>query len=366
MVWVNRQHGYTPIGLDIQGPAVHAVQFVQHGGTCALHAADSQPIEPSDESDSGRAAVLDALATLLRAGSFVGKRAISVLPSEAVDIRPIRLPKGVGPEDGARFHEALRMEARSCLLYDPQNAVVDYMPLPETAPRDSEEGLALLLVAVRRETAHQHLALLKAAGLTCLHLDIRPCAAMRVVPASEAPVALIELEESRTCISVVVGGKLAFSRGLKSGWRSLVDVLVSEFDTDMDSVGAMLTTYGVNQQGKASVDLARAEESGMVARETIPAVLFETCVVALDQFAQEVRRTFEYFQMQPGGRPVEKAYLFGNMLVSNMEGYLADRLSLPVLRWNAHSAASARSTVEDLNDPALVVAAGLALRGQRL
>ena len=83
------------------------------------------------------------------------------------------------------------MEASSCLLYRPEDAVIDYLPI-HMETQLSSGGMQSLLIAARKECVNRHLALLRAAGLRSVHLDVGGCAAARLIGRDNAAIAIVD------------------------------------------------------------------------------------------------------------------------------------------------------------------------------
>ena len=363
-----KQKGYTPIGLDLRDTYVHAIQFHLEKGEPKLHAAARQPVADAEAVPVGVAPQVYALTTLLEAHPFVGRRVVSALPSGDVDIRPITLPDGVTPGKGPQFREALRMEARSCLLYGPENAILSYLPIDEPGQESNQDAASVLLVAAKKEIVNRHLALLKAVGLQCAHLDIHPCAALRVLNRREAAepgdaaFVTIELDREHATISLAAGLHLRFSRVVKLGLQTFVAQLMQALEIDAHEATQILSVYGIDPTGAAGLDLDGAATTGTLRAEALPLTVFEICSRALEQFAAEVRRTMHYFSLQRRGAAFTKAYTYGACLPARFEDFLTDALAIPVIRGDAFSPFSRDSGGTSANGAAFVVAAGLALR----
>lgn len=352
----------TPIGLDIRDTVVYAVQFESVDGELRLHAAACSRIEQEDSVSSGVPPVTRALKSLLSTYPFVGNKIITAIPSGKVDIRPLTLPAGVVPGNDTAFRDFLEAEAHSMFVYGSQNAILDYLPI-ESHIEGQETHKSILLVASEKENINRHLALLKTAGLDCVHLDIGPCAIARVLGEDDAMFAAIDIDLNQTIICIAQGPKMLFGRTIKLGTQQLIDELTIGLGVDKTQSARILQTFGINHSSSAKPCLERIQETGLVDSEVIPATLFEICGKALDKFAAELKRSIDYFLRQHQGSPVEKAYLMGALVPANLDVLLSEKLGVPTHLANAFSCISNGASKNISNSCSFVVASGLALRG---
>jgi type IV pilus assembly protein PilM len=351
---------YTPIGIDVRESSVHAVQFASDQGNPKVHVAATEPIVGAASSPAGVAPVVMALKSLVTGYPFVGRDVIGSVPSQDVDVRPIRLPEGVVPGDDDHFRSALNMEARSCLLYSPEEAVLDYVPLGVQSGGEGQHH-SVLLVAVKKESVNGHLALLRAAGLNCVHLDVVPCAAARILGNGEATHAAIDLDRRQTVVLMARGADLLFSRTIKFGFQVFVDEVMRTLNVDEVHAEHLLRGYGIEHGRAVRYDLQRIGETGMLVAESMRAIIFEVCSKAFDRFAGELRRSIDYFALQQRGGAIERVVLMGEFVPPGLGEFISDRLSIPAALTNALSRYGADESALP-GGCAYTIAAGLALR----
>ena len=357
---LRKNQKYTPIGIDVRESSVHAVQFAVSDGGLRLHVAASEPVVGAANEPDGAAPVVSALRCLLAGYPFVGRDAIGSVQSQDVDVRPIRLPEGTTPGDSDQFRSALKIEARSCLLYSPEEAVLHYVPL-EVQPGTDAQQHSVLLVAVKKNNVNGLIGVLRAAGFDCLHMDVVPCAAARILGDGEGSYAAIDLDRRQTLVLMARGADLQFSRTIKFGFQVFVDDLSRALNVDKAQAEHILRAYGIEHGRAVRYDLQRIAEGGMIEIESMRAVIFEVCSKALDRFAGELRRSMDYFALQRHGGVIERIALMGGLVPSGFGEFISDRLSVPA----SPSDALSRYTTDESVLPggcAHVVAAGLALR----
>lgn len=351
------KRSFTPIGLDIADTCIHAAQFTRDGDNYSLHHATQTPIEVSGDKEQDETAVSEAVRRVLCAG-FVGTQVVSALPSSAVDTRPIVLPRGVSPEDEVAFSEALYLEARSCLLYDPKDAVLNYLTFSDEADSKSKQT-ELLLIACRKDDAMQHLSLMRSSGARSEHIDSSACAAVRFLGQSDKVFAVVELDRDRCVVSIGRGRQLQFSRLMKSGIDRFTRAVTRDLEIDARLAERLLREKGIDHTVRFETNLIEAEMFGELPGDILPAGMYESCSTELEIFADELERSFAYFSGFRTAMSIEYAVLIGTVMPKGLDAFLSDRLRMPV-----SVGAPPESDGSDPEvDASSVVAAGLALRG---
>ena len=366
----NRTKYFTPIGIDVKDAAVVAVQYLVDHGIPSLHAAAMQRLVPNADPDERDAALRSALRSVIESQSFVGRRSVSAMARGDVEIRRLQLGASIEPDDGEIFEDELRNRARVTLLYDIDDAVLDYTPIG-SHNEDGETFFTVLLIAAPKTSVRRHLNLFGATGLNCSHLDVAPCAAARVYRDDRSTYALIDLDFESTVISVAQGEDLLFSRRLKFGMQSAIDSLAASMEIAPRDAAKMIRRYGIESSASIRCDLDDATANGKVNPEVIQATLFEICSPFFERLAGEVKRSIEYVSHQNHalfgrgpwiGGEVEQAILFGTLVPNRIEGFLSDRLDLPFSIAAPFGEGESAIEAVSANPSAFLVAAGLALR----
>lgn len=317
---------YSPIGIEVRHGAVLAAQCRLEGGAWRPFLTASEPLV---DASGASVPLLQALASIREHYPFAGNRAVAALSPADVEIRPLRLPKGVTPNPDGAFDALLRTEARSCLLYDPAEAVLDYLPLAEEmvdgAPRHT-----ILLIAARREKVNRFLAMLRQAGFRCEHLEVAPCAAARAVNETGGYYLMADIGEDQTVMSIAEGQRLLFSRVIKWGFGAWVQSLKRALDLRAEEARELLLSQGFDVEPGAPIDYATVMDTGALDPAVIPAALYEICSGAVSHLLKETRRTLDYFALLPDGGRVSQLVLLGDGLPRHLDTLLASRLKLPV------------------------------------
>ncbi len=308
---------YSPIGLNITDRAVFAIQFTISGGRAKVHHQVTVALE--DGVDGAELSALKAIRADMTTNAFHRRDVIASVHNHSVDMRKITLSKDLlsgTPE----FHEALVLEARPVLPYDPDHAVLDFLPISDHSEEPSEDNVYLLF-ASRKESINRQLAALSAAGFACLHIDAGPCAASRMFSSGET-VLLVEIDAHHLQVSVSQGTELLFSRTLSHGFIR--------------------------------------EDEG--AEQALSESATEVVDTAHENLVTEIKRSVEYFGHQRDAQPIDCGVLLGLPTPPEFVELLSKRLDFTIHEGTSFLTGS-QLEVEPFDDALeFAVASGLALR----
>lgn len=317
----------TPIGLHFCERALHAVQFGHNGRGNRLTASITGLLPPIEERTPE--ALADALRELSDSAPWIGRHVVAALPAEEVDIRPIRLADDVKPGNDARFRAALVAQSRAVLIYDPREAVLDFLHLPWN--REEPHAPAhVLLVATRKKRVNDYLSALNAARLRCLCLDIVPRAVVRALARSNECLLFVDIQPGHTLVSISQEGDLLFSRVIRRGIENIVTALSRETDLQHDAAYRTLQQVGIDHSGQFASDLNAPESVEALSERTVAAMIFEATLREWDQLAHEIQRSVEYFSLQPYGAPIQGVRVVGDIVPPGFDAFLSGRLGVPV------------------------------------
>lgn len=356
---LNRNREYTPIGLDIENGAICAVQFKRTRRGLRVHAT-AKSLATTTESTRNP---VEELRSVMHDANFVGHDVVSAISNTETDVRPIQLPAEIDSDRHPGFWDAVRMEASSCLLYTPEEAVIDYLPMRSDAER-RDGGMQILLIAARKECVNRHLALLRAAGLRSVHLDVGGCAAARLVGRNNESVAIVDYGPECTSITMARGPHLLFSRAIRTGHSALTAAVTKGLGISEHDAVHMLRTIGLRSESRSTTWMESVEREGRMSRDDLASTIFDTCYEVLDAFSGEIRRSLEYFSAQRQDFTPERVVLAGPLLPLNIEHCLSSKLPLPIELADSLATFADGNVERGHRDPAYVVAAGLAMRGE--
>jgi type IV pilus assembly protein PilM len=324
------QIGAAALGVDVGTGAIkvaetrrsgRGIELVRYG----IAATPAGAVEEGTILDHGAAAA--ALATLLRSSRIRQRQAVISINGPNVLARILRLPPI--PQDEVR--EAIRWEAERHLPFPVEEAVLDAQVVGEVT-EDGQRQLEVLLAAAPEAMAMTSLRVAEGAGLRAAAIELSALAMVRALTMRALPgtVAMVNLGASTTEVAIVRAGVPQVTRTIAGG------------------VGALL-------QG-----MAAASAGG----STVPAAALGG---VLDALTTQLRRSFDFYRAQYGGRQVDRILLCGGgARAGSLDRHLALEMEVPV------SVASpldgihlSRRLDEDAVSrvaPQLVTAVGLALR----
>jgi type IV pilus assembly protein PilM len=348
--------------LDLRAGSLQAVQFKRADDGWELHAAASERVCTDQEAVAGPEA-LAALKSLVDSDAFVGRRVVAALPNPEVDIRPVTLPQELPMDDAEAFLEMLQLEGRTSLLYPPEEAVLDYLPMASESSTENGARRRALLVAARKDHVYRFLAMLSQAGLECDQLDISPCATLRALNREVGCFAVLDLEAYGTEVTIAEGMDLHFSRTLRKGAQTLVDAVANGFEVDSAEARDLLMRYGVRSNAANRDDWEDVTGTGEMRDAAISSAVLEACSKQLQTLIDEIRRTVEYFSRQRHGSVPEELLLSGPLLPPGLDDFLSESLNLPTRMANGlHERVATDTEATEYSGEGFTTAAGLALR----
>lgn len=376
------------VGLDIGSSVVKAVQLKKAGRGYELEKFGIAEIYPGvDKRSAGvnrREARIEAVKQAMANGGISAKFAVSAVSGETIIIRYIQLPDM--PEN--ELKGAIRWEAEDYIPFPLDDVFLDSMILG----RGDVGGAAkidVLLVAAKKELVGEHMELLKAADLQPAIVDVDSFAFLNCFEANYLPnasevVALLNLGAEITNINIYIGGVSRFSRdiavagdAISQGIQQRLNCSFSraeelkfkegapvaggadEMDADVVGGSSLLDTIRGTVEKITGEDLAEDSPefvAGTVTKNT------------LANLVGEIRRSIQFFENQPNGKPVQRVAIGGGTAsLRNLDQYLARELSLPVelidpLRNIGFAGAAAEKAKLEKARPMLAVGIGLALR----
>lgn len=348
----------TPLlAIDIGSQSIKVAQLEGDPGKFELKNFGSMPLEPEAVTEGvvrDEEQVTDALMRLLAAEKITNRHTVISVAGEAVMVKKIRVPNL--PED--ELADAIQEEAEQYIPFDIDDVQIDYQVL-EGAPGfeehefedDEEDKLDILLVAVQNEIIDSRLAVLAAAGLKPVIVDLDVFAMANALANSRnvkdmGAVALIDLGHTFTHLNILLDGVSTFTRDIPVGGAMCTQNLVKQFQVEPKE--AEQFKYGVFPE-----EMERDEVVNII-------------LDSFDPIIEELHKAFEFFSSTSNSQ-VEKTFLVGGgALIPGVDGLIADRLSVPVEIFDPFESIRIPSTFDKKSlahmAPLAAVAIGLASR----
>ncbi|CCQ90195.1 putative MreB/Mbl protein [Nitrospina gracilis 3/211] len=348
----------TPLlAIDIGSHSIKVAQLDGDPGKFELKNFGLMPLEPESVTEGvvrDEEQVSDALTRLLAAEKINNRFAVVSVSGEAVMIKKIKVP--VLPEED--LAEAIQEEAEQYIPFDIDDVRIDYQVLEPSVTFDEhefedeeEEKLDILLVAVQNEIIDSRLAVLAAAGLKPVIVDLDVFAIVNALGNSRnvkdmGSVALLDLGHTFTHLNILMDGVSTFTRDIPVGGGLCTKNLVSRFQLEPKDAEAL--KYGV-----------LPEE---VEKDDVINVILDS----IDPIIEELHKAFEFFSSTSNSQ-VEKVFVMGGgALIPGVDGFIADRMAVPVELFDPFESIKIPSTFDKKAlahmAPMSAVAIGLASR----
>lgn len=222
--------GRTAVGLDI-GSGYVKVALVDHGGdqpeVCgvAIGPTPEGAVVDGEVIDPGR--VARAVKELMEEVGFRSRTVVTALGGHEVFIKNVELPRMKEAEAGP----VIRREAERHVPFDLDEVRLDFQILP---PRDAATSTEALLVAAKRDSVHDRVALLADAGIRAAALDIEAFALHNAFvhnypETAGGVVALVNVGRDVTNLNLIEEGVPVMTKDLPLGSRRVAESLQREF-----------------------------------------------------------------------------------------------------------------------------------------
>ena len=262
-----------------------------------------------DHTTTDEGSVVAAIRNLVRMEKISARDTAVALSGQAVLSKTIRLPRMSDRE----LAEAMRWEAEQHVPFDVADVNLDFRILPSGHATGGQ--MDVLLVAARKARVADRTALLSAAGLRPVVVDIDALALANAFEAAhglaEGPTALVDLGAGTTNVSIVTNGATLFQRAVALGGNRYTSAVQHAFGVDFDEAEAL-------KMGHRHVDAAQ--------RDALLGVL----AAVSTEIGNELQRSFELFHAA-ASRGVEGVVISGGCArIKGLDRFLAAHLGLPV------------------------------------
>jgi len=363
---------YSSIGLDIGKSSVKMLQLSNPNEkfkVMSLAHHTFEEIDAANKEDARKELLIEAIKKTYQKGFFKGKKVITFLPSQEVDLRQIT----VQSENPKEIVKAIGFEADSYLPYKAKDAVLDYLEIGETVV-NGEKKKKVLLVAAQRNKIDEFLDILKRADLKCIAIDILPMAHLRIVNQLDdmkkgTAVSVIDIGHEVSRASIFYQGTLLLSRSIRFGSNTLTKSIIKELDINTSTAEKYKSEYGITEGEAIPIDFQNDEKKYF--KEKASSLILEILKDDLEVLVYEIEKIFNYCSAELRGiKPKKMILTGGGAMLKNLSDYLKRKLGIDVELWNlSHSLSNGSEEInsgrtESLS-PVFATALGLALRKQK-
>jgi len=344
------------MGVDISAARVKLLELDGRPNACRVvsYASEALPVDAvADHQILKPDVVAAALARAKkRSGSNTRDAAIAV-SGPGVISKIIDMPADMSDAD---MEQQIAFDAEHYIPHPIEEVNLDFQVL-ERDPDNSDTN-RVLLIACRRDTIEMRIGALEMAGMTARLVDIEAYALQNActllveqIPelAGDATTAVFDIGADRTRLNIEHAGRSVYSRDIGFGGHDLAADLLARFElADIDQLRARLRTGEIDAAAIAGEINGFAQR---VARQIERALQFYISASAIDEVIDRILLVGSS-TLYPGFESAMHACLDRPLTIGNpLAGMLA-------------STAARRNHV-DIEGPALMVAAGLAMRAIR-
>jgi type IV pilus assembly protein PilM len=338
------------LGMDISSSAVKLIELSKTGDSFKVEAYRVLPLPPNTIVDKN-IADLDALsetiaAVVKRSGSKLTD-IVAAVSSSSVITKEIELPAGLTE---LQMEMQIEVEADQYIPYPMEEVAFDFDVLGEA--ENNPDLVRVLLAACRQENVEHRRQALEMAGFNPKVIDVESFAVERAYKliegqldeVSDQVVAIADIGASVFSFTVLVDGKIIYSREQQFGGKQLTEEIQRRYGLSWEEAGE------AKRKGGLPEDYA-TEVSGP----------FKESLV------QHITRSLQFFYSSSHFNYVDQLFLAGG--VSALEGLvdeveqvigLPTAVANPFANMQLHKSINPTALANDA--PAMLLAVGLAMR----
>ncbi len=231
--------------------------------------------------------ISEAIRTLLRMFSFIGKRVVASVSGQLVTVRTLTVDKL--PE--TELNEVVKWEIQKILPYKLDEASIDYQILG-VVPETEGKKLSIIAAAASLDIINSIVSAIKLAKLEPVAIEIESFAELRLLDYtysnkySKNIILLVNSGYSFTSINIIENGVLRFTRVIPFGGKSLIRVIQDTLKINEKDAETYLVTA-------CDLNLEKYSKDSDTFRIT------ESILPIIEEFALEIRRSITYYQGLP-------------------------------------------------------------------
>ena len=304
-----------------------------------------------DETGKVNDIVSESLKRAINKAGLTSTDVISGVSGPSVVIRYIDLPQ----MSKGDLVSAVRFEAKPHIPFELKDVILDFQVLDEGKTQENRK-MKVLLIAAQRNFIQKHIELLENRGLKPIIIDADSFALVNAFLTQEEAktqeaIALVNLGANLTNISILDKGTPLFTRDIPLGGNRLTEAISKKINVDFNQ--------------------AERLKKGIEGENSPP---FGHIVPVLENLANEIRRSFDYYESQRTTREklTFKVFLSGGTAkLKGIDSFLGRMLDLPAVLWNPFKNFEVNKEripegKLEAEFPELCVACGLVLRAEEL
>lgn len=336
------------IGVDIGSGSIKMAEVVMRSGKPFLKkmAIVDMPLSiVKDGAIQDEDYLVEALQRMASRNGLAGRQVAAAIGGRSLFIREAVFPRMTEVE----LRQAIRWDLDKYVPFSPDQLYFDFWV---AGPGATEFEVRVLLVAVPRNVIDTLVRVLNRSGFKTVAVDIEPLAIQRTLPATIDSM-LIDSGATVSQVTLFQQGSPVFTRNIPIGGSHFTELMMEGFEIGREEAellkqkgGEMLAGLG-NGQGQEMMNNQLDRMAG--------------------DFAGEVRRTLEYYQVQNRNVSISQIYITGGgAKLELVQEKLAQFMDLPV---SLHDPLATLELPTSFNlqylrgvGPQMSVAVGLAMR----
>lgn len=300
------------VGIDIGSSAVKLVQLRETRGAYQLLSLGYEPLPPEaivDNAIMDAGSVVETVRSLVEQHKVKTKNVATSISGHSVIIRKIQLPI-MGAEE---LENSIQFEAEQYIPFEISEVNLDFHILGPDASDPSV--MNVILVAAKKDFVNDHVAVFKECGLAPVVMDIDCFAVQNAFEinygfSDDEIVALINIGAEAMNVNIVRQGASVFTRDIQVG-------------------GNMVSEEIQKQLGLSATDAERAKTGESVGVDAT--VVREIIESSMENLAQEIQRSLDFFSATSADEKVQKLYITGGVSKHPaISRALENRLGIPV------------------------------------
>ncbi|HMK64786.1 MAG TPA: type IV pilus assembly protein PilM [Thermodesulfobacteriota bacterium] len=348
-MWFPRSDKENYIGVDIGSSAIKVCQLLYRRQEIILQSFGMAPLPPQSIANGviqNPGIIADALKALYNHLQIKSKKIVFALSGYSVFIKKITLPVLSEKE----LSQSLQFEAQQHVPFDIKEVNLDFHILSPL--RDDPGSMAVLLVAVKRETLGAYLEVIQLAGLEPVVADVAAFALAnayeRAYPLDSGPIALLNLGASQSTFQVLGTEGSVFTRDIFLGGQQITEQIQSVLNISFEEA--------------ERIKLGEFKTPDLLDRIT-PAVM-----TTLQSWLDEIRKILDFLTAsEPEHKPSKIVLAGGSAGIPGLVRFLSDGLQYPVELFNPFAKISFNpqsfdSAYLESVGPQAAISFGLALR----
>lgn len=320
----------TIVGLDIGTSSVKLVELKKVNDRWKLMAMGIMdiPRESLDAKnpDQQRLIVADTIKKTYEKSGIKIKKVATALLGESIIIRYVKMSFMTEEE----LRKTISKEAEQHIPLSMDQVVLDFQVLGESQ-EDGQRKIEVLLVAAKIDLVDQHIATLKAAGLTPTIIDVDAFALQNIyeinrLGSNEETVALINVGATWTTINILEGVFTRFTRDIPIAGNDFTKEIQKEFNLKFSEAEELKKIHGA-----ISIEEEEFTLSSVSQKDDRVLRMSDVMTPILNKLLGEIRRSFDYYETQSRKKTVERVILCGGSAkLKNLNRFLAGKLGVPV------------------------------------